>query len=78
MTILLLLLDVTRILLILQWKCYCFYKKESCCYRRKLLRKKLSIRMNIMCQDLETEEIANVTSLLNLNICFFSALDKEQ
>lgn len=34
--------------------------------------------MNIMCKDLETEEIANVTSLLNLNICFFSALDKEQ
>lgn len=40
MTILLLLLDVTRILLVLQWKCYCFYKKESCYYRRKLVKEK--------------------------------------
>lgn len=55
-----------------------FIKKKVATIEGNWLRKKLSIRMNIMCQDLETEEIANVTSLLNLNICFFSALDKEQ
>lgn len=33
-----LLLYATRILFVLHWRHYCFYKKENCYYRRKLVK----------------------------------------